>query len=229
VYSDTIVQAYVENRSKYSETDGDLFSSLEKLGGVNGKEVLDFGCGQGKHAFEILRLGAKQVVGVDISEEMIKVASRGLDQLEALEAEAKEKINFICADGSRVPLGNNSVDLVFSNFVLHYFTNFNSVFSEINRLLRAGGYFVGTFNICDVGSGYEFLFNQQMPIKLGGSVVVQNLIKSPQELSQAILKNDFEVFFSKELEHPTARIDDLFEYRDKVRKKALLLVLRKKV
>ena len=41
---------------------------------IRGKVVIDFGCGPGAEAIEMARLGARRVIGVDISEKWLRIA-----------------------------------------------------------------------------------------------------------------------------------------------------------
>lgn len=50
-----------------------LFSLLSDL---QGKTILDLGCGVGGHCFEFVNGGAKKVVGIDISKKMLEVAEK---------------------------------------------------------------------------------------------------------------------------------------------------------
>ncbi|HTF86671.1 MAG TPA: methyltransferase domain-containing protein [Niabella sp.] len=43
-------------------------SVLETLGDVRGKDVLDFGCGDGTYSRILKRLGARRVVGFDVAD-----------------------------------------------------------------------------------------------------------------------------------------------------------------
>jgi cyclopropane fatty-acyl-phospholipid synthase-like methyltransferase len=47
---------------------------LETVGGVSGKRILDLGCGYGKYSIIFVEDGASDVVGIDISEEQIRLA-----------------------------------------------------------------------------------------------------------------------------------------------------------
>lgn len=51
-----------------------LLGALDALGGVKGLDVLDLGCGYGAHTRLLARGGARRVVGVDSSEEVIGLA-----------------------------------------------------------------------------------------------------------------------------------------------------------
>ncbi|MER6298740.1 class I SAM-dependent methyltransferase [Kitasatospora sp. NPDC001539] len=53
---------------------GEVPSFLGLVGDVSGKSVLDLACGTGFYSREFMRRGAKEVLGVDISGEMIAVA-----------------------------------------------------------------------------------------------------------------------------------------------------------
>jgi ubiquinone/menaquinone biosynthesis C-methylase UbiE len=219
-YSDELVIDYSNKREQYNETDRVLFGALESIG-VKDKIVVDLGCGDGRHARMIKDLGASQVMGVDKNERMIEVAREKNDA---------PNVVFQVANGEDIPAESDSVDIVVSNYVIHYFLDVKKVFEEIKRILKNNGYFVGTFNITDVDEGFEHLYNQQMPIKLGqgeSSIIVQNLIKSREEVMQAIAELGFSIVEEQELEHPNATVDDSFPNKPYIQKRAVLMVLQK--
>lgn len=87
-------------------------SFLRALGEVRGKRVLDVGCGDGLYARMIAQRGAKHVVGMDSSGEMIRLA-------EAAEAERPLGVRYHVHDVAAMPtLG--SFDVVVAVNVLHY-------------------------------------------------------------------------------------------------------------
>lgn len=47
--------------------------TMEHAAPIQGRTVLDVGCGTGRYAFEFLRRGARHVVGIDIAERMLEV------------------------------------------------------------------------------------------------------------------------------------------------------------
>lgn len=59
------------------------YTCFQVIGDVTGKAILDFGCGEGINARIFKQMGAKRVVGVDISQEMLELAK---------EEEAKEPL-----------------------------------------------------------------------------------------------------------------------------------------
>jgi SAM-dependent methyltransferase len=135
------------------------------------------------------------------------------------------------ADGMQVPLKNERLDLIISNFVVHYFSDSEALFKELSRVLRIGGKFIGIFNVSNVDEGFEYLYNTNMPIRLGHgteSLVVHNLIKSGPEIHQAAVRDaGFVIEEEKELDHPNARIDDSYRFKKHVHKHVVLLVLQK--
>lgn len=65
--------------TRYAEVPG----FLAMVGDVRGKAVLDLACGTGFYSREFIRRGAKEVLGIDISGEMIAAAQK-LEELEPL-------------------------------------------------------------------------------------------------------------------------------------------------
>jgi ubiquinone/menaquinone biosynthesis C-methylase UbiE len=217
-YSPDLARKYAEHRDQYNETDKALFDGLVTIA-VEGKDVLDLGCGDGRHAEMIKGMGAKSVSGIDVNETMIELAKK------------RRRVSFQVASGDNLPFKDASFDMVFSNFVLHYFKDTFRVIAEVARVLRPGGHFVGTFNITDVEKGHEGLFNTEMPIRLGKddrSVIVRNLIKSRSEIMSAIDAAGLTVRHEEELDHPNATVDDSFEHKSRIQKHAVMMVLEKK-
>ncbi len=50
--------------------------TFEHAGDVTGKRVLDIGCGSGRYAVEFATRGAAEVVGIDLSQEMVALAKQ---------------------------------------------------------------------------------------------------------------------------------------------------------
>lgn len=74
----TFFEGYKKIREKKSNAN-DLFETpalFSLLPDLQGKTILDLGCGVGGHCFEFVNRGAKKVVGIDISKKMLEVAEK---------------------------------------------------------------------------------------------------------------------------------------------------------
>ena len=73
---------YQELRSNKGCTANDLIEIpqlFQLIGDVKDKTILDLGCGAGGSAKKLIKLGAKKVLGIDISTKMIEVAQKEND------------------------------------------------------------------------------------------------------------------------------------------------------
>jgi ubiquinone/menaquinone biosynthesis C-methylase UbiE len=219
-YSPELATAYTKKREQMSQTDKPFFEALEQVG-IEKKEIVDLGCGPGRHARIMKEKGASRVIGIDISEKMVELAKK-----ETIDKD----IHFLVADGQALPLKDKSADLVVSMYVLMYFADSKKVFGEIARVLRDEGHFVGIFNITEVEPGFEHLSNQEVPVRLGEgetSIVVKNLIKTPQEIEMAIKEAGFIIQAQQEVSDPMASIDDAFSDKMHIKKHPTLFTLQK--
>jgi arsenite methyltransferase len=100
-----------------------------------GDTVLDLGSGAGLDAFlAAKRVGDKgKVIGVDMTKEMIKKAK----------ANAKKQnitnVEFILGEIEKLPLKNDSVDMIITNCVINLTPDKLKTFSEAYRVLKPGG------------------------------------------------------------------------------------------
>lgn len=97
---------------------------------VDPGDVLDIACGDGVMV-ELLAGRARTVTGVDISPRLISAARRRLG--------ATANVHLLEADMHRLPLEDESYDLVFLMHALAYTRKPQDVISEAARLLRPGG------------------------------------------------------------------------------------------
>lgn len=67
-------------------------------GDIEGKVVFDIGCGTGRLAIGALLLGAKEVVGVDIDEDVLDVAEENLQSIISDKVSMKGSVKFILSD-----------------------------------------------------------------------------------------------------------------------------------
>ncbi len=108
------------------------------MGYVNpkkGEVVVDLGSGPGKDAIDAANLVETKgmVIGVDFTEEMIKLATEN-----ALEQNL-ENITFVHGDIGNLPLDDGIADVVMSNCVVNLVKDKAQVFKEAYRILKNGG------------------------------------------------------------------------------------------
>lgn len=110
------------------------------------ERVLDAGCGAGADLALLHKTyPAAQVLGVDIAPAMVEAArapsggTRPLNQLLSRLMPAKTGVDVLCADFGNLPLGPNSVDLLWSNLALHWHPQPDRVFAEWRRVLKVDG------------------------------------------------------------------------------------------
>lgn len=98
-----------------------------------GKRVLDLGCGYGWHCRYALEQGAREVVGVDISQRMLEQARcRTISERCRYLHMAMEDIDFPEA----------CFDVVISSLALHYVRDYADVLRRVAVCLKSGGDFV---------------------------------------------------------------------------------------
>lgn len=108
----------------------ELLSRLD-LTSLNPSVILDAGCGTGWGTQGLLKKYKKaKVISLDLSPEMLKQTKTKGGWL--------RKPNLICADAEEIPLQDESVDLVFSNFMLQW-CDYKKVFAEFRRILKPDG------------------------------------------------------------------------------------------
>lgn len=102
------------------------YEFVNQIIALKDKVVLDIACGEGYGSL-ILARKAKKVYGVDISEESI---------LHAKENYSCESIDFLLGDAAKIPLKDNSVDVVVSFETIEHHDKHHEMLSEIKRVLK---------------------------------------------------------------------------------------------
>jgi len=102
----------------------EAIAALEIRGG---ERIVDLGCGTGDLCAEASAAGA-QVVGVDLSAGMLRLAIKRLGEC-----------GFVRADAQSLPFADTSCDGVISGFAVRNFASVREVLRECGRILRPGG------------------------------------------------------------------------------------------
>ena len=102
-----------------------------------GDTVVDLGSGAGNDCFVARRFvgPAGKVIGIDFTDAMIERARENAEKLNL------NNVEFRSGDIEKIPLTNNSANVIVSNCVLNLVPNKQQVFSEIYRVLKPGGHF----------------------------------------------------------------------------------------
>ena len=98
-----------------------------------GLRVVDFGCGFGWFCRWARENGAAEVLGVDLSENMLERARRSTDD---------KAITYAQADLEEVVLPEAAFDLAYSSLALHYLVDIGALLAKIHAALRPRGRFV---------------------------------------------------------------------------------------
>ncbi len=110
------------------------------LPNLNGKTVLDLGCGYGHNCIDFVNKGAERVLGIDISEKMLAVAK---------EESAHSKIEYRCMSMTDISKLEEKFDFIYSSLAFHYVEDFDAFAKDMYSVLNAGG---------------QLLFSQEHPI-----------------------------------------------------------------
>ena len=107
-----------------------LFSMMPAL---NGKRVLDLGCGFGEHCKRFVECGADKVVGVDISEKMLEVAKR---------ENCDQRISYLNMPMEEIAHLHEKFDIVISSLAFHYVEDFDGEITNVYKMLEENGVFI---------------------------------------------------------------------------------------
>lgn len=120
---------------------------------LQGKRVLDLGCGYGWHCKFSAEQGAIQVLGIDLSKKMIEEAKR---------CNGDGKIQYRICGIDEYEYPENMWDCVISNLALHYIQNLDQIFEKVYRTLTSDGIFL--FNIehpiFTAGVGQDWIYTE---------------------------------------------------------------------
>ena len=102
------------------------------LDNLKGKVVLDAGCGNGYWS-RIMAQKAKEVVGVDFTEKLIKIAKK---------KNTSDNLKFIIGDLRKLSLSDSEFDVVFCNMALMDVDGLDRAIGEMARVLKTAGIMV---------------------------------------------------------------------------------------
>lgn len=101
----------------------------EELPDINGKMVLDIGCGMGKFIKYMLELNPKQIVGLDISNNMISYAKEHVND---------EIVSFVVSDILSYET-DIKFDVIVSSLAFHYTEDYEALVLKLFGMLNSDG------------------------------------------------------------------------------------------
>lgn len=198
---------------------------------LQGKRVLDLGCGYGWHCKFAAEQGAAQILGLDISEKMIA---------KAREKNREKQIEYRLCGIEEYEYPKDTWDCVISNLALHYIEDIESVFQKVHRTLKKDGVFL--FNIehpvFTSGVGQDWIYTEEgrplywpvdnyfIPGERKTHFLGCNVTKQHHTLTQIIkglLDNGFEIKTVEEAE-PSEEMMNMPGMKDELRRPMMLLI-----
>ncbi|MDE7339222.1 MAG: methyltransferase domain-containing protein [Lachnospiraceae bacterium] len=202
---------------------------------LQGKHVLDLGCGYGWHCRFSEEQGAARILGIDLSKRMIE---------EAEKRNGGNRITYRVCGIETYEYPENTWDCVLSNLALHYIENLESVFQKVNKTLKPGGVFL--FNIehpvFTAGVAQDWIYVDDgkpaywpvddyfLPGKRNTHFLGCDVVKQHHTLTQilmGLLHNGFALEAVEEAQ-PPAEMMDIPGMKDELRRPMMLLVRAKK-
>lgn len=107
-----------------------LYSLMPPL---EGKTILDLGCGFGEHGMHYIHCGAAKVVGIDISEKMLAVAKA---------ENSHPKIVYLHMPMEEISVIQEKFDVVTSSLAMQYVEDYKTLLHDVHELLNDNGLFV---------------------------------------------------------------------------------------
>lgn len=104
-----------------------LFAMMPSL---EGKRVLDLGCGYGENCLAFAQMGASYVLGIDISQNMLAVANQ---------QNTRPNVEYRHLSMNDLDQLDEKFDVVVSSLAFHYIEDFSHLIKSVAGVLRQGG------------------------------------------------------------------------------------------
>ncbi|OGZ24145.1 MAG: hypothetical protein A3A08_00040 [Candidatus Nealsonbacteria bacterium RIFCSPLOWO2_01_FULL_41_9] len=101
------------------------------------KLVLDYGCGNGAHTVSIAKMGAKKVVGIDLSEKSLDIAKS-----RAKKEGVGDKVEFLKMDCEKMEFPDDFFDVIFDGGTFSSL-DLKLALPELARVLKPQGVLIG--------------------------------------------------------------------------------------
>lgn len=198
---------------------------------LQGKTLLDLGCGYGWHCNFAAAQGAAEILGIDLSHKMIE---------EARKRNQTNRIRYRVCGIEEYEYPENTWDCVVSNLALHYIENIETIFQKVHRTLKKDGVFI--FNIehpvFTAGVRQEWIYSETgepqywpvddyfIPGERHTNFLGCDIVKQHHTLTQilmGLLRSGFALEAVEEAE-PPAEMMNIPGMKDELRRPMMLLV-----
>lgn len=215
---------------------GEWYELKKMLPDFSGKRVLDLGCGFGWHCKYAVENGAVSVIGIDISENMLR---------EAEKRNKSERIKYIRMPIEDIDFPQNSFDIVISSLAFHYVKSFDEICKKVNHSLVPKGNFVfsvehpvftaqGSQDWCYDKNGNiahwpvdnYYIEGIREAVFLGERVIKYH--KTLTTYLNTLLKNGFEIKEVVEAQPSDETLKTIPEMKDELRRPMMLLISAEK-
>ncbi|MBU5674851.1 class I SAM-dependent methyltransferase [Alkaliphilus sp. MSJ-5] len=112
---------------------GEWHELQKMLPNFQNKRILDLGCGFGWHCRYAVEQGAKSVIGIDLSEKMLK---------EARKKTTSPLIEYVHMPIEDIDYPKDSFDVIISSLVFHYIESFEDICKRVSSCIVSGGDFI---------------------------------------------------------------------------------------
>jgi SAM-dependent methyltransferase len=144
---------------------------------LNDKNVLDVACGTGRWLARLRSQGARNVFGIDLSQEMLQVASAKQELAAALAR----------ADCLALPIRSDFAHLSICSFAIGYLADLPALASELSRVSRPGAHvLISDFHPAGHGRGWKRSFRCE-----GRAIEIASFAYSMETISEEFEKAGF--------------------------------------
>lgn len=167
---DKIGETFVRGKTQFFTTEKDFAREyiLSKFTAVEGKTLIDIGCGAGEDIALYETMPFAAVYGIEPSELMVAKAKSIVRHPERVNIGGYEYTG----------LADESVDFIVARYSLHYLRNFDKAYQEMGRILKPGGMLVEMVDhpVADYVEGEQFLKDSVTHVRIKlykGSVTIE--------------------------------------------------------
>jgi ubiquinone/menaquinone biosynthesis C-methylase UbiE len=123
---------YDDFSRKYRLKDLKEYANLAASHVTSGGSVLEIATGPGYFCIELAKLGNFKITGLDISNDLIKIARNNAEK-------AGVKVGFLQGNASNIQFPDTSFDFIFCSWAIKNFMEPQKALNEMYRVLKPGG------------------------------------------------------------------------------------------